>query len=447
MMKRILTLALLACMVSSAFAQIDRAINFGKVTPVGTYTSASTSVVLTSGHGARLPDPATWGPYYLVWFNATDYADPSDDPNREVVRVTFNSGDLLNISRAQDGTVASNKNTAGKTYRMQFSFLAGNINSMIDTLRSTTAKWSSVHNLGDWDTTGRGNHEIPVWNSSTRKYEHEASPYFNVSANYYGRANSAGDSVINGRFRDSSNVTVFEGQLKFNGYILDTPIGMGISAGNMAVWKAVDSLGYGGKYVDGTTDTVATRSYARSQGGGGSFSGSATKIQGDTITTVGRDTAGGASGYEAVVHNNANNTYVHKKVFTLADTTGAATADPLRNVLAMDSGAVSITQTVPLDTATVKNFKGIIGYEASTSKFLVLGNSGSASFTTTGTRLAIYVPGAASTDIFVVSPAGADAAPSANDVLRCYAKTDSVVVNRLASGTSGLTVNYIRVKP
>jgi hypothetical protein len=71
---------------------------------------------------------------------------------------------------------------------------------------------------------------------------------------------------------------------------------------------------------------------------------------------------------------------------------------------------------------------------------------GSAAFTTTATRLAIYLPGTTTSHFFVASPSGADAAPSANDVLRVYAKTDSLIVNRLASGTSGLVINYIRIQ-
>jgi len=72
--------------------------------------------------------------------------------------------------------------------------------------------------------------------------------------------------------------------------------------------------------------------------------------------------------------------------------------------------------------------------------------AGNSNFSGTDTRLAIYIPGATATDIYVVSASGADAAPDQQDVLRCYAKTDSLIVNRLADGTSDLTVNYIRIK-
>src|SRR4051794_21756458 len=73
--------------------------------------------LLRSGQGATLPDPAS-GNYNLVWWNVTDYPDPADDPNVEIVRVTAKSSDTLTISRAQESTAASTKNTAAKTYKM-----------------------------------------------------------------------------------------------------------------------------------------------------------------------------------------------------------------------------------------------------------------------------------------------------------------------------------------
>jgi hypothetical protein len=88
--------------------------NFAKVTVSTGYNAAATSIVLTSGGGAKLPAV----PFNLVWWNVTDYPDPSDDPNVEIVRVTAISTDTLTVTRAQESTSASTKNTAGKTYQM-----------------------------------------------------------------------------------------------------------------------------------------------------------------------------------------------------------------------------------------------------------------------------------------------------------------------------------------
>ncbi len=93
---------------------LDNAKNFAKVTVSTGYDAAATTVVLTTGHGAKLPVE----PFNAVWWNSTDYADPADDPNVEIVRITARSTDSLTVTRAQEGTSASTKNTAGKTYKM-----------------------------------------------------------------------------------------------------------------------------------------------------------------------------------------------------------------------------------------------------------------------------------------------------------------------------------------
>lgn len=99
-------------------AALDPVINFGKVTVSTGYDDNDTSIDLTSGHGAKLPDPATAGSFNLVWWNVTDYPDPADDPDVEIVRCTARSTDNLTVTRAQEGTSASAKNVGGKTYKM-----------------------------------------------------------------------------------------------------------------------------------------------------------------------------------------------------------------------------------------------------------------------------------------------------------------------------------------
>ena len=65
------------------------------------------------------PDPAS-GQYNLVWWDNVNYPDPSDDPNVEIVRVTARDtvGNTLTVTRAQEDTSASTKNTVGGTYFM-----------------------------------------------------------------------------------------------------------------------------------------------------------------------------------------------------------------------------------------------------------------------------------------------------------------------------------------
>lgn len=93
---------------------VDNVINFGKVVVSTGYDGAATSIVLISGEGTKLPT----APYNVTWWNSTDYSDPTDDPNREIVRVTTRSTDTLTVTRAQESTSATTHNTSGKTYRM-----------------------------------------------------------------------------------------------------------------------------------------------------------------------------------------------------------------------------------------------------------------------------------------------------------------------------------------
>jgi hypothetical protein len=93
---------------------MDALKNFAVGTVSTGYDASATSIALTSGHGARFPV----APFFGVWWNSTDYANPADDPNVEIVRVTARSTDTLTITRAQEGTSASTKNTGSKTYKL-----------------------------------------------------------------------------------------------------------------------------------------------------------------------------------------------------------------------------------------------------------------------------------------------------------------------------------------
>jgi hypothetical protein len=109
---------------------LDSVANFVSVQASTGYNSAATSIALQSGQGAKLP--AT--PFNLIWWNSTDYPNPANDPNVEIVRVTNVSGDTLTITRAQEGTTATNKNTAGKTY----SLVIGITQKMINDIAAQT---------------------------------------------------------------------------------------------------------------------------------------------------------------------------------------------------------------------------------------------------------------------------------------------------------------------
>jgi len=89
--------------------------NWGKAIVSGTYDDTAITVVLNSGHGSRFPSTF---PFRLEWYNATDFPDPADDPNREIVHVTNRVTDTLTVVRGAEGSGASTKNASGKVYRM-----------------------------------------------------------------------------------------------------------------------------------------------------------------------------------------------------------------------------------------------------------------------------------------------------------------------------------------
>ena len=128
---------------------LDSVQNFVKVTVSTGYGSAATSIVLTAGQGALMPSPS----YSVVWWNVTDYLDPSDDPNVEIVRVTGVSVDTLTVTRGQEGTSASAKNVAGKTYRMILGITAKMITDIAGNLHKPwTAPAALIGNIDGVNT-------------------------------------------------------------------------------------------------------------------------------------------------------------------------------------------------------------------------------------------------------------------------------------------------------
>ena len=93
---------------------LDPVVNFFR-SEIATLPLASggTSMVITTGDGNKLPNPAVDGAFNLTIYNASD---PFVTP--EIVRCTAKSGDTLTITRAQEGTTATNK-TSGSTWYVE----------------------------------------------------------------------------------------------------------------------------------------------------------------------------------------------------------------------------------------------------------------------------------------------------------------------------------------
>src|ERR1700722_4131940 len=117
---------------------LDSVSNFVQVQASTGYSSSATSIVLQSGQGAKLPA----APFNLIWWDSTDYPNPANDPNVEIIRVTNVSTDTLTITRAQEGTSAANHNTGGKTYSLVLGITA----KMISDIQLQTGNGTPVEN-------------------------------------------------------------------------------------------------------------------------------------------------------------------------------------------------------------------------------------------------------------------------------------------------------------
>lgn len=93
---------------------MDQAKNFAKGTVSTGYDDVATSIVLNTGDGAKFPA----APFNAVWWNSTDYPDPADDPDKEIIRVTAIATDTLTVTRGQEGTGAQAKELEGKVYKL-----------------------------------------------------------------------------------------------------------------------------------------------------------------------------------------------------------------------------------------------------------------------------------------------------------------------------------------
>jgi hypothetical protein len=129
---------------------LDPVANFITLTLTTGYDQNAVSVVVVSG-GSSLP---VSGSFNMTWFNSTDYPNPGDDPNVEVVRVNGAaiSGNTLPLIRAQEGTAASPKNISGKTYKLILGVTAKMIQDIGNNLQKP---WYNVELDGAIDGSNR----------------------------------------------------------------------------------------------------------------------------------------------------------------------------------------------------------------------------------------------------------------------------------------------------
>jgi len=123
----------------AAFDPIKNFVSIGVSTG---YAAGDTTIVVSSGQGAKLPTTAE-GAWNAVWFNYTAYPNVTDDPNVEIVRVTSRSTDTLAITRAQEGTAATSKNTSGHSYRLLLAPTAKTITDISTAIQSGSMSYAA----------------------------------------------------------------------------------------------------------------------------------------------------------------------------------------------------------------------------------------------------------------------------------------------------------------
>jgi len=127
---------------------LDPVKNFAVVTVFGLHTAGDTAIPLNTSEGVKLPDPVGDGDFNLVWWDATVYPNPSDDPNKEVVRATLKVGDTITVTRNQESSGASTKNTPGSTYKMMVTMTKKTYDE-IDASLLTTVQLADLTDAGD----------------------------------------------------------------------------------------------------------------------------------------------------------------------------------------------------------------------------------------------------------------------------------------------------------
>ena len=91
---------------------LDPVRNFARAILASGIDEVATTVTLSSGQGSLFPQPATEGPFNIVIYAFSLYTYPAQDSDVEIVRCIARTGDVLTVTRAQEGTVAVAHNAA-----------------------------------------------------------------------------------------------------------------------------------------------------------------------------------------------------------------------------------------------------------------------------------------------------------------------------------------------
>jgi hypothetical protein len=95
---------------------LDPVRNFIMIELASQVLATDLTINLKAGSGITLPNPSIDGAFNLTLWNATNYPNPINDNKKEIVRVTGLVGDVMTVSRGQEGTLAVDHNVPGCKY-------------------------------------------------------------------------------------------------------------------------------------------------------------------------------------------------------------------------------------------------------------------------------------------------------------------------------------------
>ena len=177
-------------------ANLDITKNFAKSTVSTGYDSSATEIVLVSWWGSVFPDPAVDWAFNLLWWDRSTFIDPFDDPNKEIVRCTAISWDTLTIIRAQEWTLATNKNTIWSWYDIALVLTKKTIDDIWTELDAKLEDITSesIWDLSNVDLTWVADWKVLRYNWTSEKFEVSDAWIWDMVASTYDPTGVEGDA-------------------------------------------------------------------------------------------------------------------------------------------------------------------------------------------------------------------------------------------------------------
>jgi hypothetical protein len=327
------------------------------------YDSIESNIILSRGDGAKLPDPLIDGPYDILWWNASDYIIPTDDPHVEIVRCIAKIGDTLVVMRSQQQTSASPKNIPSKIYNMMY-------------LPSDNIETLSYFNVpqahGIASHTGNIGTEANITFSTTVGHAHTGTDSKQVDHTNLTSKGSNTHADID------TALTASAGHISANGTSVHGLGTMSTQASNNVSITGgsitSNNVSITGGSITGITDLAVTD--------GGTGQGSAvayTPICGGTTTTSAyQSVASAGSSGQVLTSNGASALPTFQAIpasgWTLTTTSTSITASA-NNVILCNATSGAITITLPAASSNTNKIYGIKKIDSSINTITIDGNA------------------------------------------------------------------------